>query len=314
MIKDGYIVDLESLNICKKYIRENCFEILSEFHIVTLSNMLNFHYSLSNEYKNLDDFLSICLIKINKFINNKVIFDNDFSTSLALFIAAIQKEGNDDKDIKQNLLSNELSELIVNSVCKNIEAEYKNMAIEIVKELLNSKSISDCVNLLYSEPDLLGNYIKDKAYNKTNIKASCDFIKEQSQSFVRVNDTKRINYSLFKTTTTLLSASLFMIGATFLGVAAPLLIIPATIISISIGNKINHSIGMALNNKDNYQNFNILPSNIPKTKQNKSIAILNSIDKTKIKEVFESTTLKENNHSTRFKTKISKKPTSKTII
>ena len=71
---------------------------------------------------------------------------------------------------------------------------------------------------------------------------------------------------------------------------------------------------MALNNKDNYQNFNILPSNIPRTKQNKSIAILNSIDKTKIKEVFESTTLKENNHSTRFKTKNSKKPTSKTII
>jgi hypothetical protein len=240
-------INIEYINLFRKYLDKNFSTILSKFHLSTLSNMLAIHYCLTEQSADIKDFLNLSINKVVNFIKNNISFyDSDFSTSLALFILMIQND-NDSDDNEEKSLKNEISETIINFLYKDLDTDKKNLVKKILLTILDSKDVSNLMSFIYSNPSIILDSIQNNSKNNDwDLKKSHEYIKQESHIFLNKKNNKQINYNLSNILTSIFTISTLIIGCTFLGLAGPFLIIPATILGVRIGNKANDLISTGL--------------------------------------------------------------------
>lgn len=129
---------------------------LSEYHIKTLANMFAFYYSMRESKEPVHGFIETLIKKIKIFIGDKTLVNNDFSLTLALFIAGITSDA---ENTDNAILVQDLSEVILAEISHNKDPELKITVRLLIKRLFSSFDIRDTIHLLYNKPELFMNLV-----------------------------------------------------------------------------------------------------------------------------------------------------------
>ena len=203
-----------------------------------------------NSLPDMDQYITTCINRLKKHLGLKVILDNDFSSSMTLFVVAITPEKdlkNDENKIKETSIDSTI-EYIISSFFVDINPMEQATIKSIIQELLNSKDAKEITNFITSNPKLFYSIVlqtlnakKHQEEALQSISTNLKTIMDQSKNLDRkVGNIKDLSTKAILSTGILVASSLGLaVNPTLL----PLLLVPSVIASTKFAPKLGNTIG-----------------------------------------------------------------------
>lgn len=241
----------------KKPIYQNFSSNIENKTLDTLSNMLAIDYEIRlQDSIDLDVHADQCVENLKKFLKNKKTFkDNDFSSAVMLFSIAIAAEKKTDHE-KDNKIDkqeglDQVIETLISMHFTGITKEERSRLRFVLKDLLNGTDIAHILNYIHSEPKLIKAVVMS-AFKKyqTQIEIN-NYVKNTLSKIIAKTVKIEKKITKFKQLSGKVFTATCLIGTGFAamftgGLALPALILPAAVLSVTLGPKIGASIGGAL--------------------------------------------------------------------
>ena len=226
-------------NFFKDNIDEELSNNLPKALIIYLAGLLAIDYSLRlKDDIDLNEHIKLCITRLVRHLNNKIIFDEGFSSALTLFAVAISPDDKDDSRDEKNIVNSK--EAIIDSVIASNFGDLSIIDQNKVKltliDLLNEKDGAKLIDLLTSNPKLFHTIVKNAIGGQKQQEISTIVISNlraisaaSTDLLVQKNKYKALFTKAFLAASITLTTSAGLILG---GLILPIIIMPITIAAI----------------------------------------------------------------------------------
>lgn len=223
----------------------------------TLANMLALDYETRiKDSVELNSYITKCVSKLHKFVEQQVITDDSFSSTFTLFTKIIAPEEIDYRD-KDNTQEQEQDLMVDTLVTQNFaayDADRQKQVKVVIKDLLSSSAIkdkNDLINYIHSEPELIGKITADSLKPSQTQKQLISDTKTRLLPIINKTIALNEQISTFKKAASMITTAVCILGVVAASVVStvtvlPLITIPALILSNKIAPALGEKIGKAV--------------------------------------------------------------------
>ncbi len=292
------------------YLEEHLSNNLGDTLIHSISNLLAIDYSLRlKSTPELKEYVKLCGSRLKKHLDQKIIFNETFSSVMTLFAIAItpEKQNDDDNDKSIEQSQDAVIESVISSHFGDLSLKEQQIIRLVLKDLLSGKDGKELLSIVISDPKLFHSTVLSAIKAKKQQQKISEFVGVHLNSILSQSKTLDQKVTGLKSTFAkiALAGSLIIaasIGVVVGGLALPILVLPATLYAVKYGPALGEKIGTILaqnmpNIANEAKNLDQLKNTIkeisvdtPKLKT--SIGIKNELSQEKAKELAKTLELK----------------------
>jgi len=233
------------------HLEEHLSNNLGDTLIHSISNLLAIDYSLRlKSTPELKEYVELCGSRLKKHLDQKIIFNETFSSVMTLFAIAItpekQNDDDDDKSIEQS--QDAVIESVIFSHFGDLSLQEQQIIRLVLKDLLSGKDGKELLNIVISDPKLFHSTVLSAIKAKKQQQQISAFVGAHLNSILSQSKTLDKKVTGLKSTFAkiALAGSLIIaasIGVVVGGLALPILVLPATLYAVKYGPVLGKKMG-----------------------------------------------------------------------
>ena len=233
------------------HLEEHLSNNLGDTLIHSISNLLAIDYSLRlKSTPELKEYVELCGSRLKKHLDQKIIFNETFSSVMTLFAIAITPEkqnyDDDDKSIEQS--QDAVIESVIFSHFGDLSLQEQQIIRLVLKDLLSGKDGKELLNIVISDPKLFHSTVLSAIKAKKQQQQISAFVGAHLYSILSQSKTLDKKVTGLKSTFAkiALAGSLIIaasIGVVVGGLALPILVLPATLYAVKYGPVLGKKMG-----------------------------------------------------------------------
>jgi hypothetical protein len=292
------------------YFEEHLSNNLGDTLIHSISNLLAIDYSIRlKSAPELKEYVKLCGSRLKKHLDQKIIFNETFSSVMTLFAIAITPEKQTDEDNDKSIEQSQdaVIESIISSHFGDLSLKEQQIIRLVLKDLLSGKDGKELMSIVLSDPKLFHSTVLSAVQAKKQQQKISEFVVVQLNSILSQSKALDQKVTGFKST----FAKMAMVGSIIIaasigvvvgGLALPVLVLPATLYAVKYGPSLGEKIGTIVAKNipsiaNETKNLNQLKNatkevSIDTPKLKTSTAIKNELSQEKTKELAKTVELK----------------------
>jgi hypothetical protein len=233
------------------HLEEHLSNNLGDSLIHSISNLLAIDYSLRlKSTPELKEYVKLCGSRLKKHLDQKIIFNETFSSVMSLFAIAItpekQNEDDNDKSIEQS--QDTVIESVISSHFGDLSLHEQQIIRLVLKDLLSGKDGKELLTLVMSDPKLFHSTVLSAIKAKKQQHEISEFVGIHLNSILSQSKTLDQKVTGLKSTFAKIALAGGIIIAASIGVvvgglALPALILPATLYAVKYGPSLGEKVG-----------------------------------------------------------------------
>lgn len=196
----------------------------------------------------ITEYLNIICQRLKSSLGHRVFMDEDFSMAMTLFTIAITPEAEHELDkVEQEKSLDAAIDAVINEHYGDLSLEEKAALKDILKELVNSKSLEEVISFVSSDPSFLKELVKTSIEGQRQKQEVLDFAKKHIQQILKQQKEVQQIKSGIKSFTSKVVMITSIITVSSLGIitgglAFPVMAIPALAITARAAGKVSTKI------------------------------------------------------------------------